>query len=516
MRSMTRVVALGMLLVVGWPALVAGQPLTVSPLFADQAVLQRDEPVVIFGSAAAGAEVRVSLGETPVNTQTDDAGRWRVKLPAMSADGTTHTLTVSSDGQELRAEGLVVGEVWLASGQSNMAWPISKTDGGEAFAQREHPMVRVFKVPRNPSAQVSAELRGRWSAPGAGDSAVALYFAEALQQELGVPVGVIVSAVGGTPVESWISQQALDDEPAFASTAQAWAATTPDDPAVLRAYDKQWADFSAALETWQQTPEDQRGDRPRPPATALFDPAHPRRPAVLYNGMIAPLESVAVRGVLWYQGEGNSWRARQYAALLNTLFADWRRQWDRPQLPFGVVQLAGWKTAERHRDTVAWLREAQARVVRGDPHAGMVVSFDLSRDDGNIHPSHKRPIGQRLADWALREVYHLDAARGPRVAGVEVGEGFIEVVLELDTPLVGDRWEGWELAGRDGRFVPAEAERVEADRLRVTSPEVDQPRAVRYAWSDWPRHGPVLDQAGYPLPPLRSDDQPDPTADGGM
>jgi sialate O-acetylesterase len=461
--------------------------LTVAPLFTDHMVLQRELPVPVWGTAEPGAQVAVNFGPHRLVTRASEDGRWAVRLPALEASAEGRALTVEA-GESVRLEDVLVGEVWLCSGQSNMEKPLGERKGQRPvdrhrseIAAARHPLLRLYQVPRYGRVR-DATLEMRWlpcspaSLSASEFSAVGYFFGHDLLVNLEVPVGIIHSSFGGTMIEAWMPPAAFAADPALAPLR--------DEP------------YFAWVEGVQATE--------------------------LYESMLAPLAPYAVRGFLWYQGEANAINAETdlYALKMRALIQSWREAWELPSAPFYYVQLAPFNYSLIDAFPVALtpealprFQEAQSRVLEV-PHTGMVVTTDLAGEARDLHPTHKREVGLRLSTLALVETYGFDdrLAHGPRLRDWEVrGDG--SVALRFD-----EAGEGlaradalalshFTIAARNREFVPAEARIEGVDTVLVASPLVRHPEAVRFAWHETATPN-LVNSAGLPARPFRTDDWP--------
>jgi sialate O-acetylesterase len=510
------------ILLTAW-ATASGQ-ITVHSLFTDHAVLQRGEPLPVWGTAPDGALVTVALAGHRATTVSRD-GKWQVVLPALPAGG-PHTLTVDG-GTTVRRADIWIGDVWLCAGQSNMAFRLAADAAyGAEQPVADLPQIRMFTVPDARSHVPRSELAGgQWvvCAPGtvAHYSAVSYYFAKDLQQRLHVPVGIIHSSVGGTWAQAWMSLQALDSNPATADQAAVARSRQTDHAAALDAYAAMAASYEGDLAAWRvaggeaheqavadwefETAFDAEPATPRP-AIAQARPVRPAKPelapnnaSVLYNAMIHPLAPYPIQGVAFYQGESNRSTAAIYQSVLAALIADWRALWGR-ELPFLFVQVAPYHTL------VPELREAQLHTWLTVPRTAMVVTTDVG-DAGDIHPTNKRPVGQRLA-LAARALAYGEAVEysGPvydrlTVDGARAVVHFQHVGGGLRCP--DPELKGFTLSGADGVFYAARAD-IEGDTVVVSHPAVATPVAVRYGWATVPDVN-LWNAAGLPASPFRSD-----------
>lgn len=491
--------------------------------FTDHAVLQRDQPLPVWGTAEPGEAIEVSLAGKQVKVTADARGAWMARLPALPAGG---PFELKLAGREIVVlKDLLIGEVWLCSGQSNMDFTVAKTDkrsfAGTRDAEKEiaearFPQIRMFSTEWNKAAEPLATAGGEWkvcSPETVGDfSAVAYFFGRKVHQDLKVPVGLVTSAFGASTAEAWISREALTADPAFKGLLDAFArkrddfASKPDAMAAYEAAMVKWkADFEAAKAT---------GAKP-PRAPANPDPVQDQHnPTVMFNGMIAPLIPYAVKGAIWYQGESNTVDAKLYRNLQQTLVKDWRARWKQEHFAFHAVLLAGYNAPkpEPAESRLASFREAQCSLLEL-PETGIASAVDLG-EEKDIHPRNKQDVGLRLALSALGEAYHQRIqydrplpSSGPVFQdATPEGSALRLRFRHVDGGLVskGGPLRGFAIAGADGKFVWAEA-RIEGDSVVVSSPTLPQPKVVRYAWADFPNNASFYNAANLPALPFRSD-----------
>jgi len=466
----------------GHAAAVGGE-LRLATVFAPHMVLQRDQAVPVWGRATAGAEVTVAFAEQKHSVTADTDGRWLVRLAPMPASETPRDLAVACGGEQIVRSDILVGEVWCASGQSNMGWSLANTDGGpEAAAGADDPLLRLGRVTGQIAPEPADDLTNciwnRCMPEKAGQaSAVAFHFGRELRRVLRVPVGVLTAAYPASTCQAWIPAPTLAADPALASYLSEW--------------DRRIAAYDAG-----------KTKNPEAAASADAKPARdprevPMRPAVLFNGMIGPLAPFAIRGVIWYQAEGNNGDPnleRCFAALA----ASWRDAWHAPRLPILFVQLP------RYKGFRPETRDAQARSAESVPDVGMVVTIDLGAPD-DIHPRDKEPVGIRLALKARGLVYGEDVVHsGPLFR--EVHRDGTSLIVRFDhadglTARDGVA-RGFEIAGDDGTFHPATAV-IASDVVRLHGDAVPVPKRVRYAWAGVPDAN-VFNAAGLPAAPFQA------------
>ena len=475
-------------------------------IFSEHMVLQQDAGVPVWGWADAGEEVTVSVAGEAQKTKADAAGKWTVKLGTLKPGG-PHTLTVQGANTVTIAD-VLIGEVWLGSGQSNMAMTVSRAkDFEQEQTAANLPQVRMFTEKSGGSAKASDECAGSWvvCAPETvGAFSATLFFTgREIHKALGVPVGLINSSVGGTPIDSWIAPEAQQASPELKAlfAANAKVETAFNAEAAKAKYEKD-------LAAWTEAVKQARAEKkplPRKPQDPVALRARKSNIGGLFNGKIAPLIPYAIRGALWYQGEANSTepKASFYQYQLPLLVKDWRARWGY-EFPMAWVQLPNFGGPGRNWPGV---REAMLKTLQL-PKTGMAVTIDIG-DEKNIHPTNKQEVGRRLSLWALGEVYgkKVAATSGPLPAGHKVRGS--EVVLSFTHSDGGLKakdgdLKGFAIAGADQQWKPAQA-RIDGDKVIVSSAAAPHPVAVRYAWENFPTCN-LYNGAGLPASPFRTDD----------
>jgi sialate O-acetylesterase len=498
-----------LLLLLSWPILLAGE-VRLAPLFTHGAVLQRDRTVPVWGTADAGSTITVRFAGQTLTTTAAADGAWRVELAPMPASSMPQSLSVN----DVRVDDLLVGDVWLCSGQSNMEWALERCVGGpEAVAAAGNVNLRLCQVPHNAQLEPQRDVAARWMKPDAKTvrlyPAIAYWFGEQLQREVGVPIGIIANPYGGTTIEGWLPRATLQQGP--------WPQDKRTVPELALAEDTErrraMQEVIAAYEAEKAAAAAARRPAPAPPAGM---PGVLRGPAMMWNGMIAPLAPYRLRGVLWYQGESNAYPgiATTYRDLLPALIRDWRAAFADPELPMVIFQLSRFRKPQTDPNApsgIAELREIQARTVESTPRTALVVTIDLGEED--VHYRDKQPAAARAVHAAQVLSYaRAGEAGGPRFAGLAISG--TQAIVRCDRlgggllakdGVIG----GFIIAGVDRVFHPAQA-RLEGDTVIVSSDAVPQPVAVRYAWGDFPTIS-LASRAGLPLSPFRSDDWPLPT-----
>jgi len=495
-------------------AMAAGE-LKLPAVIGENMVLQQKLANPIWGWDTPGTEVTVAFsGQTKVAKAAAGTGRWQVILDPMPANATPEKLIVRGTSTREVAN-ILVGEVWICSGQSNMVWPVRKAwDSESAIAAAKFPQIRLLKVPNFASQTLEDDFRGQWeecTPESVGTfSAVGYYFGRQLHQTLGVPVGMIRCAWGGSSAEAWVRRDLLDKDMRFSAIMDQWRQTEA-------TYDlaKAKADHQKTLKEWQIQRDAAVAasaavpPKPEEPRDLLGRAGH-QRPGNLYGGLINPLAGFGIRGVIWYQGESNAGRAAQYHDLMSLLIGSWRDAWGQGAFPFYFVQLPNYKPVAAEPADSVWanLRAAQTRTFHEVENTGMAVTIDLG-EANDIHPRDKRDVAERLARWALVKDYGLAGmtCRSPelesmRVDGnkailtiAHVGEG----LRTLNSPT----FHGFAVCGKDRKWFWAEGRQVPGtlNQIEVTCPQVASPVAVRYAWEDNPVCN-VYSLGGLPLAPF--------------
>ena len=448
-------------------------------IFSDNMMLQQATSVKIFGKADAGEKITVKASWGAENSATAAAdGKWELYLDTPAASSVPQSLEIKGESCTERIENVLIGEVWLCTGQSNMEFPVCRQGDGSwatgmlgeeaELADSDYPEIRLFQVAHQlaPDGEKD-DVEGKWTVCNAGDlydfSAVAYVFGKRLHKELGVPVGIVQDTWGGTIIEAWTSMEIMENNPDYAD--------------VLERY---------SLEKMEKA-------------------GYPWKvPSTLWNGMIAPIAGFTVKGNIWYQGESNVFADKHYAQALVNLINSWREAWGQPDMPFYFAQIAPYANAPS-----LGVRDAQFQVwlESGLKNVGMVATVDVG-DSIDIHPRNKKAVGERFARWALAKQYGRDVAcSGPVFKSLSQEDG--RLVLKFDytegglSTSDGEPVKAFEVAGSDKVFRPAAAE-IKGSRIEVYSPDVAEPVAVRYAWKDFCRVN-LVNAGGLPAVPFRSD-----------
>lgn len=445
----------------------AGAQLRLPSVIGSGMVLQQNDSAVLWGWAGPSEKVFVqaSWNNQADSAITDNNAQWRLAIKTPAAGG-PYTLRFKTWGEEIVLQDVWIGEVWLCSGQSNMEWSFNH---GEKDMPAELPhignkKIRLFQVPKNTAAYPQDNLPAAWQACDSNTiksfSAVAYFFGKKLFDSLQVPIGLINASWGGTAAEVWIPEEKMNGDPVLKT--------------VVNTQPAPW---------W------------------------PNLPGRAYNGMIHPLQPFAIAGAIWYQGEGNTGVAHLYNKLFSTLITSWRQEWKK-EFPFYYVQIAPFDYGENFKG--ALLQEAQAKTMRL-PNTGMVVVTDLVDSVQNIHPSHKKPVGERLAAWALAETYHYGHAayKNPVITAIETQKGkLVATVSDAGGPLFikGKAATGFSLSENGTDWFPATAT-VKGEHIIISAKNVKAPKHLRYAFGNT-IIGNVFGGSQLPLAPYRSDDQP--------
>lgn len=489
-------------------------------VFGSHMVLQREKPIIVWGWAQPGETVTVQLDSTQQTTQANDKGEWKVTLPAMEAGG-PYELTVSGSST-IKLEDVMVGEVWLCSGQSNMEFGMGNLkDPEKEIAQANHPNIRLLLVQRHwtgvPQNDVGATWKictpqsvteGGWN----GFSAVAYYFGRELNQKLNVPIGLIESDWGGTRIESWTPPEGFAAVPALSDEYQRVELGDPHSSSHQELLGKTLDQYDAWLQQAREALTNQTSVPPVPDyPDDLREPHDLQQSTALYNGMIHPLVPFAIRGAIWYQGEANESDGMKYFERMKALIGGWRTLWNEGNFPFYFVQIAPYNYGD-NPERLARLWEAQTAAANTIPNTGMAVVNDIG-DLHNIHPKDKLDVGHRLALMALARTYGQTnlVDSGPTFDSLSIDGNALRVKFNhVGSGLAsrnGQPLDDFEIIDADhGGFVKADA-RIDGDSVVLTAPGVDHPVAMRFAWSglDEPN---LMNAEGLPAGAFRAGEIP--------
>ena len=492
-------------------------------VFADHMVLQQERPIRVFGWADAGEKIVVTFGDASAEATAAANGRWRVDLPAQKANATGQTLTVSGLNT-IELKDVLVGEVWICSGQSNMEWPLRASLNSDAeIKAADHPLIRLFDVPKHiAKATAQPDTPGTWhvcSPDSIRDfSAVGYFFGRELQQKVGVPVGLIGTNWGGTRIEPWTPLVGFEKVPQLSDYAQKVRLLDPTTEEGRR----HQSEFITEVEEWTQRARAalSRGeDIERLPQRQ--DHRSVNGATTIYNGMVHGLAPLSVRGAIWYQGESNAGDGLQYAHKKKALIAGWRTVFEHEDLTFYWVQLANFQAPSDDPAGGGWgpVREGQ-RLALSVPKTGMAVTIDIG-DAGDIHPRNKQDVGLRLSRWALRDHYGQQdlVPTGPLFRGMKqegdkiriefdhVGSGLMVATksgLEAAQEIPDGALRRFAIAGADNKWHWANA-RIDGESVLVWSEDVKEPKAVRYGFESNPTGANLYNREGLPASPFSTD-----------
>lgn len=469
-------------------------------IFSDHLVLQQKQANKIWGWADAGEVISVSIAGQNHTASPGPDGRWEVTLDSLDAGG-PHALTVSGKNQKIELKDILVGEVWVCSGQSNMQWSVkNSSDPDLEGLAANFPQIRMINFPQTGSQEpILDHPKVHWQVCSPETvstfSAVGYFFGRQLHQTLGVPVGLINNAWGGSAAEAWVNREVLEKDGSYASMLESWDAQAKQAEELAAKGDSLSEEDRKKLKDLQNR---LRGNH---------------RPANIYNGVLKSHLGYGIRGTIWYQGESNAGRAYQYRDLFPLMISNWRSEWGQGDFPFYWVQLADFQAEQAEPGESSWaeLREAQSMTLDRLPKTGQAVIIDIG-EGRDIHPKNKVDVGRRLARLALANDYGIQiAAHSPRYQSMEKKDNSIL----LSFSHLNNGWRpfdvthpvGFAIAGEDKKFVWADAKILADNRVEVSSPSVSDPKAVRYAWADNPVCN-MYDGAGLPLTPFRTDDWP--------
>lgn len=475
-------------------------------IFSDHMVLQRGIPCPVWGTAEPGSQIAVTFGENSVTTKTDTNGRWQTSLPALHcpSNNQSRTLSVKSGSESTVIHDVLTGDVWLFGGQSNMAFSLDRSTGGQQeIANANDPLIRVCHVNGKRTAHdapLPTDIEPATWSPVLPDSvakfsAIAYYFGKAIRKSTDVPIGLIDTSVGGTPMRCWMSRETLNNDPLLRSQVE------ENDHKVLE-YPKLKEKYERKLAVQRKDPK--KTAKLVPPK----DPNSSYRLAYFYNSRIRLLKPFAIRGVVWYQGEADAGRHTIFEHQFATLVAEWRREWGQGDFPWIYAQLAPFSGANGRKFPFVWEAQSQSQDI---PNSAMVVTLDHGVAD-NIHPPEKRPIGERLARAARNIAYHETiVASAPSFKSARTDND--RVILTFDHPELGLTSTQTDLghftiAGADKKFLPADARLAPDHRVIVSNPAIGKPVAVRYGWYDLgePVGASLFSRDDLPVSPFRTDD----------
>jgi sialate O-acetylesterase len=476
-------------------ATAARAELRLAPLFVDGAVLQREKPVAVWGWADPGQAVTVAFHDQKVDATADAKGRWQATLSAMPAHSDNAVMTISARSETLTIKDVLVGDVWMCSGQSNMQWTVRQSLNAEQeMAAANFPLIRHYRVPQVHAIEPVDTFKAAKWVPATPTtvgpfSGVAYFFARDIHRALDVPVGLINTSWGGKMIEVFISADALAAHPAeFKKIFNRWEQEQGEVP-------KKLEEYKAKLAAYQAAPD--KSPKPSDPQWVVDQ----HRPSCVYNGLVAPCIPYGIRGVIWYQGEHNISRASEYPLQFATMIADWRQKFGQRNMPFYFCQLSSYEAPlDKSREGFAQLREAQLKSLSIE-NTGMAVTIDVGTP-ANVHPPDKQTVGGRLARVAKAKTYNLGGEwSGPALrSATRLKEG-VRLSFEHADGLTLRSDASFEVAGADGKFKPAAASVVGSEILLACASPSDV-KMIRYAWANAPT-ATLFNGAGLPASPFR-------------
>jgi sialate O-acetylesterase len=476
-------------------------------IFSDNMVLQRDKELPIWGWAAPGEKITVTFANGVAVTIADDNGCWQTKLPPAKPGG-SFVMTITGNNS-IRINNILVGDIWLCSGQSNMEWPLSSTsNAAKDIADSNYHQIRILSVPKKTAGLPRMDANVEWKICKPETiysfSAVAYFFGRKIHKELNVPIGLINSSWGGSRIEPWTPPEGflLSDKTKNIDTFIQQANSN---------YRKTLEKSLPAMEDWlNKTKKAVADNKPLLPEPDL--PKHPLddywQPTGMYNAMIYPLKPFAICGVLWYQGEANLDDGTLYLEKMKALTGGWRKVWQQGNFPFYFVQLAPYKyDGNPYRLPIIW--QAQTAALSVIPNTGMAVTVDLVDNINDIHPRNKKDVGERLALWALAKNYarNIPAFSGPIYKSMKIEDNKIRISFDYTGTGLTSRnnqpLNCFEIAGDDKNFVKADAV-IDNDTVLVSSDKVEKPAAVRFAWNEQAQPN-LCNKEGLPASPFTTE-----------
>lgn len=482
-------------------------------IFSDHMVLQQNQTNPVWGWDAPGTKVTVTFAGQTKTDEADEKGAWRVKLDPVPANALPQKIAIAGT-QKREINDVLVGEVWMCSGQSNMGMTLGGDWNGDIEAAASKlPNLRLIKVPQVGSQELKTDFNGEWKASVADSatsfSAVGFFFGRYLHQILGVPVGLIDNSWGGSAAEAWVRRETIEKDPRFKTLIETTKKREADlqTDAAKEAYEK-------TLAKWKEDAEKLKAEgkpAPRQPQSPAQWLAGNARSGNIFGGVVHPTLGYGIKGVVWYQGETNAGRAYEYRELFPFMIEEWRKEWKQGDFPFYWVQLADFmaEKSEPAESTWAELREAQTLTMKRVPNGGQAVIIDIG-EGRDIHPKNKRDVAARLVRWALAKDYgQAFQYRSPEFKSLEIQDNKAIVTLDMFggelRPFEVLEARGFTVCGEDKVWQKAKGTIIGNGKIEVTSDQVAKPVAVRYAWAD----NPICNLAtlrGLPVTPFRTDD----------
>lgn len=485
------------------------QKLSFGSPFTNRMVLQRNAEVRIWGEGEPSKKVAIDFQGKHAEADANRQGKWMISLQGLKAGG-PFKLYLSQNKDTLVLKDVVVGEVWLAGGQSNMQFRLDQEKNGtKHIEEANNGNIRYLFVPQKyyEGHKIKDSIMVWRKAVGKSAkriSAVAYFFAKELQEKLNVPVGIICDYKGGTPAEAWMNPAVLNGNPELKSILKRYERAQQKYKKQGTTYEQLYAEYKKAMKTYRAEVKNGNKNVKRP--AEPMGKYNYKHPGGLYKTMLIPIEPFTVRGTIWYQGEANAARAEQYKTLFPTLIGEWRNEFKNPDMPFFFVQLTNYDHPAYNRPAWAELREAQLETWKNTPNTAMVVTLDCGEKD-NLHPTYKEPIGHRLACCALNLVYNDKNVvySGPIYEKADIADGKITLhfnFTESGLTCNGDKLKGFEICGSDGKYVEADA-KIIGNTIVVSSKKVPDPKAVRYGWANYTDAN-LFNKDGFPASPFRT------------
>ncbi len=497
---------------------VAAEPLRLPAIFSDHMVLQQGTPVAVWGWADAGDEVTVTFNGQSVSDTADAEGEWRVNLKPLQASAEPAELIVKSGDETLTVRDVLVGEVWLCSGQSNMEWRVENVNNAEQeVADANWPLIRHIDAPHRPSMLPQDDIETQWevcSPETVGDfTAVGYFFGRKLHQELDVPIGLVNCSWGGTRIEPWTPLTGFAQVPALDALYQVIRSKQPDSVSYRTAAEQ----YIKAMRQWADQAEENLSQKqlisePQPFPQQFVPYTDRQDPTTLYRGMMDPFTPYTIRGSIWYQGEANRADGMMYLEKTRALLLGWRQVWEKPDLPYYFVQIAPYRYGNENPQVLARLWEAQEAIEKEIDNTGMVVVNDIANLE-DIHPRNKQDVGARLANMALKRDYGRKEIvdSGPRYKSMRVEGNKLLVTFDNAADGLksrdGEALNWFELAGEAQPWTEAKAEVVSKDTVAVSAEGIDKPVAVRFAWDKLAVPN-LVNSVGLPTSPFRAGEPP--------
>jgi sialate O-acetylesterase len=508
MNKLSLLLSLSLALV---PALRA--ELKLPAIIGDHMVLQQQQTNPIWGWDNPGTKVTVTFAGQAYTATAGADGRWTVKLAAAPANATPQTLAIVSGATKRDVQDVLIGEVWMCSGQSNMQWSLGQTYTGDLEgAGARRPNLRIVSVPQVGTQELKNDFKGKWEVANPTNakdfSAIGYLYGRYLHDILDVPVGLIDNAWGGSAAEAWVRRETIENEPRFKALMESTAKreTTLRSEKAQADFEKAVADFKVAVETAKA----EKKTPPRPPVDPRAWLSGNARPGNIFAGVVNPTLGYGIKGVIWYQGESNAGRAYEHAELFPFLIEQWRKEQGQGDFSFYWVQLADYMAEKPMPGESAWaeLRETQTKTLRL-PKTGQAVIIDIG-EGRDIHPRNKYDVASRLVRWALVKDYGLKFPyRSPEYKSVEIVGSKATVTLDCFGSKLRafdvTEARGFAICGEDKVWRWANGKIIDADKVEVSHPEVAAPIAVRYAWADNPVCN-LFSDDGLPVTPFRTDD----------